>query len=172
MDWHNKLRRFEEVISPHFESAYNLSRWLTGNRDDAEDVVQEAFLRAFASFHTFRGENGKPWLLAIVRNTAATWTKRMRSMTLAGGDLDDHAAPAPDPEALLASGRERERVRQAVARLAPEYRETIVLRELEGCSYKDIAAIIGVPLGTVMSRLARGREYLRHLLTPAPEKAG
>jgi RNA polymerase sigma-70 factor (ECF subfamily) len=171
LDGQDKLRRFEEMISPHFESAFNLSRWLTGNRDDAEDVVQEAFLRAFASFHTFRGENGKPWLLAIVRNTAATWSKRRRTLTIAGGDLDDRAAREPGPEALLESERERDRVRQAVAQLVPEYRETIVLRELEGCSYKDIAAIIGVPLGTVMSRLARGREYLRQLLAPAQEKA-
>lgn len=170
MDWQDKLSRFEEVISPHFDSAYNLSRWLTGNREDAEDVVQEAFLRAFASFHTFYGENGKPWLLAIVRNTASTWTKRNRNLALAG-DLDYRTAPGPDPEVLLASGRDRERVRQAVAQLAPEFRETIVLRELEGFSYKDIAGMIGVPLGTVMSRLARGREYLREMLSSAREKA-
>jgi len=165
----DKLRRFEETISPHFDSAYNLARWMTGKREDAEDVVQEAFLRAFASFHTFHGENGRPWLLAIVRNTAATWTKRNRNLTLAG-TLDDRTGPTPDAEALLASGRERERVRQAVAQLAPEFRETIVLRELEGFSYKDIAGIVGVPLGTVMSRLARGREYLRQMLSPAREK--
>lgn len=169
MNSQDKLRRFEETISPHFDSAYNLARWMTGKREDAEDVVQEAFLRAFASFHTFHGENGRPWLLAIVRNTAATWTKRNRNLTLAG-TLDDRTGPTPDAEALLASGRERERVRQAVAQLAPEFRETIVLRELEGFSYKDIAGIVGVPLGTVMSRLARGREYLRQMLSPAREK--
>jgi RNA polymerase sigma-70 factor (ECF subfamily) len=165
----DKLRRFEETISPHFESAYNLSRWLTGNPEDAEDVVQEAFLRAFASFHTFYGENGKPWLLAIVRNTARTWNKRNRNLTLAD-NLDGRTGPGPDPEALLGAGQDRERVRQAVSQLAPEFREAIVLRELEGCAYKDIAGIIGVPLGTVMSRLARGRQYLREMLSPAREK--
>lgn len=175
MDPQEKLRRFEETISPHFESAYNLARWLTGNREDADDVIQEAFLRAFSGFHTFHGENGKPWLLAVVRNTAMTWMKRNRS-GISFADLDespeDRCAPDPDPEVILASRRDRDRVRQALAQLAPEFRAALVLRELEGFSYKDIAGIIGKPVGTVMSRLARGREHLRRILMPAQEEAG
>lgn len=165
---HEKLRRFEAEISPHLGPAYNLARWLMRNHEDAEDVVQEAFLRAFAAFESFRGIDGRPWLLAIVRNTAMTQLSRNR-----GGsqdpDFDNVARTAsasdPDPEAQLLASVGQDQLRDALGKLPDEFRETIVLRELEELSYKEIAAVTGVPMGTVMSRLARGREALRGLLT-------
>jgi RNA polymerase sigma factor (sigma-70 family) len=172
-----KLRRFEEQISPHLKSAYNLAKWLTRSHEDAEDVVQDAFLRAFSAFESFRGENGQPqnakaWLLAIVRNTSMTWLKRNRnagSMQAFEEALDDPRERAADPEEILLISCNREEVRQALEQLPPDFREAIVLREMEGLSYREISATIGVPLGTVMSRLSRGRDWLRRILsTPRP----
>ena len=164
---HEKLRRFETEISPHLTSAFNLARWLTRNREDAEDVVQEAFLRAFAAFDSFRGNDGRPWLLAIVRNTSMTLLSRNRSGPQ-DPDFENIAkvtsSPDPDPETQLLASVSQEQLREALGRLPDEFRETIVLRELEELSYKEIAAVTGVPMGTVMSRLARGREALRNLL--------
>jgi RNA polymerase sigma-70 factor (ECF subfamily) len=163
-----KLRRFDAEISPHLGSAYNLARWLTHNHEDAEDVVQEAFLRAFSSFESFRGSDGRPWLLAIVRNTSMTFMSRKRG---AGQESDfeaaakSTAAPDEDPEAQLVASCSREQLREALDTLPPDFRETIVLRELEELSYKEIASITGVPMGTVMSRLARARDALRGILT-------
>ena len=169
-----KLSRFEEQISPHFKSAYNLARWLTRSHEDAEDVVQESFLRAFSAFEGFRGENAKPWLLTIVRNTSMTWLKRNRN---AGGSipfedvLEDPSEGSPDPEETLLIACDREQVRQALEQLPLEFREAVILREMEGLSYKEISATIGVPIGTVMSRLSRGRDWLRRILsTPQPVK--
>jgi RNA polymerase sigma factor (sigma-70 family) len=164
-----KLRRFEEQISPHLKSAYNLARWLTRSHEDAEDVVQDAFLRAFSAFETFRGEDAKPWLLTIVRNTSLTWLKRNRSAGVPIGFEETHEDPtesAPDPEELLLKSCDREQVRQALEQLPPDFREAIVLREMEGLSYKEISATTRVPLGTVMSRLSRGRDWLRRILSP------
>jgi RNA polymerase sigma-70 factor (ECF subfamily) len=162
-----KLGRFEEQISPHLKSAYNLARWLTRSHEDAEDVVQEAFLRAFSAFDNLRGEDAKPWLLTIVRNTSLTWLKRNRN---AGAQVSidespqDPSEPSPDPEEILLISCDREQVRRALEQLPSDFREAVVLREMEGLSYKEISATIGVPLGTVMSRLSRGRDWLRRIL--------
>jgi RNA polymerase sigma-70 factor (ECF subfamily) len=163
-----KLIRFEQQISPHLRSAYNLARWLTGSHEDAEDVVQEAFLRAFSAFDNLRNDDGKAWLLAIVRNTSLTLIRRNRSApTIAGQEarVEDPSEPSPNPEEMLLISRDREDVRRALEQLPDEFREAIVLRELEGLAYKEIAATAGVPVGTVMSRLSRGREWLRRILS-------
>jgi RNA polymerase sigma-70 factor (ECF subfamily) len=163
-----KLRRFEVEISPHLRPAHNLAKWLIRNPQDAEDAVQEAFLRAFAGFETMRGENPKAWLLAIVRNTCWTWLKRnSQSPAMLGWDeqLQDPAEPSPDPEALLLRSCDREQVREAMEQLPVEFREAIVLREFEGLSYREIATTAAIPIGTVMSRLARGREWLKRSLS-------
>jgi len=164
-----KLSRFEEQISPHLKSAYNFARWLTRSHEDAEDVVQEAFLRAFAAFESFRGQDAKPWLLTIVRNTSMTWLKRNRN---AGGTIGFEEAPkdpsehSPNPEELLLISCDREQVRQALKQLPSDFREAIVLREMEGLAYKEISTTLGIPIGTVMSRLSRGRDWLKRILTP------
>jgi RNA polymerase sigma-70 factor (ECF subfamily) len=169
-----KLRRFEEQISPHLKSAYNLAKWLTRSHEDAEDIVQEAFLRAFSAFESFRGEDAKPWLLTIVRNTSMTWLKRNRNAGATIGleeALEDPVERSPDPEEGLLISCDREQVRQALEQLPLDFREAVILREMEGLSYKEISATVGVPIGTVMSRLARGRDWLRRiLLTPHPVK--
>jgi RNA polymerase sigma factor (sigma-70 family) len=169
-----KLCRFEEQISPHLKSAYNLARWLTRSHEDAEDVVQESFLRAFSAFESFRGENAKPWLLTIVRNTSMTWLKRNRNTGATSGleeTLEEPSERSPDPEEILLMACDRQQVKQALEQLPADFREAIVLREMEGLSYKEISATIGVPLGTVMSRLSRGREWLRRILSaPQPVK--
>jgi len=171
-----KLRRFEEQISPHLKSAYNLAKWLTRSHEDAEDVVQEAFLRAFSAFESFRGENAKPWVLTIVRNTSMTWLKRNRNAGATIGFEDalvDPIESSPDPEEGLLISCDREQVRQALEQLPLDFREAVILREMEGLSYKEISATIGVPLGTVMSRLSRGRDWLRRILsTPQLVKPG
>jgi RNA polymerase sigma-70 factor, ECF subfamily len=169
-----KSCRFEEQISPHLKSAYNLAKWLTRSHEDAEDIVQEAFLRAFSAFESFRGENAKSWLLTIVRNTSMTWLKRNRNAGATIGfeeALEDPIERSPDPEEGLLISCDREQVRQALEQLPSDFREAVILREMEGLSYKEISATIGVPIGTVMSRLSRGRDWLRRiLLTPQPVK--
>lgn len=146
---------------PHMAAAYNLARWLTRNEHDAEDVVQEAYLRAFRYFDGFQGGDSRAWLLAIVRNTCYTWLQQNRRPTAPLEDaLSEAAAPGPGPEALVLEQVDRELLHRALEELPPEFREAIVLRELEGLSYKEIGAITGVPLGTVMSRLARARARL------------
>jgi RNA polymerase sigma-70 factor (ECF subfamily) len=170
-----KLRRFEAEISPHLGSAYNLARWLTRNHEDAEDVVQEAFLRAFSSFESFRGTDARPWLLAIVRNTSMTLLSR-KGATSPNAEFDTAAktasAPDPDPETRMLESCSQEQLREALAQLPPEFREAIVLRELEELSYKEIATVTGVPIGTVMSRISRARDGLRALLTGRRKGAG
>jgi RNA polymerase sigma factor (sigma-70 family) len=146
---------------------------LTRSHEDAEDVVQEAFLRAFSAFESYRGDdaepqNAKAWLLAIVRNTSLTWLKRNRNVgaSLAFEEtLDDPRERSPDPEEILLISCDREEVRQALEQLPSDFREAIVLREMEGLSYREISAAIGAPLGTVMSRLSRGRDWLRRILS-------
>ena len=162
-----KLVRFEQAVLPHLDAAHNLARWLTRNDHDAEDVVQEAYLRAYQFFDSFHGTDGRAWLLTIVRNTCYTWLERNRArqpaMTF---DEEKHSAarPAASPNDLLLRQEATQLLRQAVERLPPEFREVIVLRELEGLSYKEIANVAGIPLGTVMSRLARARERLEQAL--------
>lgn len=170
-----KLARFEQEISPHLGSAYNLARWLMRSQEDAEDAVQEAFLRAFSAMGNLRGQDTKPWLLTIVRNTCFTRLKKIRNAagTVAlEEELEQLSEPSPDPERTLIISSDREQVRKALEELPPDFREAIVLRELEGLSYKEIASATGIPLGTVMSRLARGRDWLKRiLLSPGKEPA-
>ena len=163
-----KLASFEEAVLPHLDAGYNLARWLTRNEADAEDVVQEAYLRAFKFFAGFRGADARSWLLAIVRNTCYTWMQQNRSRELSV-PLDDehHELEAEDlnPEELLLQSADTTMVTQALEELPVEFREVLVLRELEEMSYKEIAGIADLPIGTVMSRLARGRKRLQQVLT-------
>ncbi len=159
---------------PHLDAAYNLARWLTGNSADAEDVVQEAYLRAYRYFDAWRGGNIRVWLLTIVRNSFITWVKENRSGRLvfrADTPTDDTAATedtawatAPrDPESLLLERIDSQTLARLMQRLPAEYREVLLLREVEDLAYKEIAAVIDVPIGTVMSRLSRARLALRKL---------
>ena len=158
--------RFEQALLPHLGAAYNLARWLTRDDHGAEDVVQESYLRALKSFGGFHGADGRAWLLAIVRNTCYTWLQQQRNRgPVVSFDEARHGADARDPEASLLRKEDQQSVRQAVDELPVELREVVVLRELEGLSYKEIAAIAEIPLGTVMSRLARGRERLHQRLS-------
>jgi len=160
----NKLASFEEAVLPHVDAAYNLAHWLTRNDTDAEDVVQESYLRAFKFFGGFRGENGRSWLLAIVRNTCYTWMQRNRSpelMVSVDDELPELESTDLNPEELLVQKANTLVVRRALEELPVEFREVLVLRELEGMSYRDIASITDLPLGTVMSRLGRGRKRLQ-----------
>ncbi len=160
-------QNFEEAALPHLGAAYNLARWLTHDATDAEDVVQEAYLRAFRHFGSFHGRDGRPWLLAIVRNTCYTWMQHNRSPQLTvhlDDQLQEIESKALNPEALLLQSADSQMVRQALEELPVEFREVVVLRELEGLSYKQIAAVVEIPLGTVMSRLARARKHLQQIL--------
>jgi RNA polymerase sigma-70 factor (ECF subfamily) len=177
-----RLARFEKSVLPHLDAAYNLARWLTRNDHDAEDVVQEAFLRAFRFFEGMRGTEARPWLLAIVRNAGYSWLEKNRPGEVTA--LDDaalissetetagHPSPAEtNPEVILLQSANRKLVNQALEELPVGYREVLVMRELEDLSYKEIAAIAGLPIGTVMSRLARGRELLRRVIEVRLRKA-
>jgi RNA polymerase sigma-70 factor (ECF subfamily) len=162
------LDDFERAVLPHLNAAYNLARWLTRNDADAEDVVQEACLRAFKYFGGFTGDSGKSWLLSIVRHTCFTWLAKNRPAELAPLDdavLDDvvsaEAGPAATPESSLQVADERTLLEELLAKLPAEFREVVVLRELEELSYREIAEVTALPIGTVMSRLARARERLR-----------
>jgi RNA polymerase sigma-70 factor (ECF subfamily) len=163
-----ELARFEQAVLPHLGAAYNLARWITGNDQDAEDVVQESYLRALKFFSGFRGEHSRPWLLTIVRNTCFTWLRQNRFSDLTT-ELDEeihHMDPAPgNPESILLAAAQSELVRKAIEALPPEFREVVILREMEGMSYKEIADIASIPVGTVMSRLARARSRLQQLLS-------
>jgi RNA polymerase sigma-70 factor (ECF subfamily) len=169
----DKLSRFEEAILPHLDAAYNLARWLMRNDADAHDAVQDACLRALRFFGGFRGGDGRVWILAIVRNTCYSKLKRDRGQepqTSFDEQVHGHDPAAPDPEAALLSKVSGEALRQALEALPEEFREAIVLRELDGLSYKEIADVTGVPIGTVMSRLARARGRLQQSLKPeSPE---
>jgi RNA polymerase sigma factor (sigma-70 family) len=156
---------FEQLFLPHMDAAYNLARLLTGNAHDAEDVVQEAYLKAFRAFPRFHGKAGRPWLLTIVRNTSFSWLRDNRGRA-DGAEYHEelHVSGGPTPEAE-SLGRERTRaVDSCVEQLSPDFREVIVLREMEELSYQEIAEITGVPPGTVMSRLSRGRARLTDCL--------
>lgn len=150
---------------PHLDAAFNLARWLTGNPTDAEDVVQDAYLRAFRYFDAFRGANFRVWLLTIVRNSFLDWVKDNRSVRLVfqpAEDLADHEPdPQPNVEAMLLERVDSETLTTLVAQLPAEYREVLILREIEDLSYKEIAEVTGLPSGTVMSRLSRARLALR-----------
>src|SRR5271169_4352151 len=161
--------RFEQLVLPHLDAAFNLSRWLLRNRSDAEDVAQEALLRAFRFFRGFHGGDARAWLLQIVRNTCYTWLEKNRPVEMmAEFDEELHVQPSANPEALAIATDNRDRLTRALDSLPPRFREVLVLRELEGCSYKEIAAITSVPIGTVMSALARARQRLQRALTLPP----
>jgi RNA polymerase sigma-70 factor (ECF subfamily) len=159
-------------VVPHVDAAYNLARWLTRNDHDAEDVVQEAFLRAFRYFDGLRGGEARPWLLAIVRNTCFTWLKANRPAELVGGLEDDdagspyggHEPYAPSAEAVASINLGKRTLNEAISALPAAFREVLILRELEDLSYKEISRIVEVPIGTVMSRLARARRLLQQSL--------
>ena len=161
------LERFEAVVLPHLDSAYNLARYLTRDLHDAEDVVQEAYLRALRYFGGYRGGDARAWVLAIVRNTFHTWRRRERhgdEAMVFDEERHSEAVEGAHPGALLDTALDREALERALERLPTEFREVLVLRELEGMSYKEIGTVVGVPVGTVMSRLARARERLQALL--------
>jgi RNA polymerase sigma factor (sigma-70 family) len=160
-------RSFEEVVLPHLDAAFNYARWLTRSEADAEDVVQDAYVRAFKFFASFRGDDARSWLLTIVRNTwYGRFPRRAAAMSIVTTDEDGDDRPdeSLNPEALVIQQETVERVRRALEELPADFREVLVLRELEGLSYKEIAAVVTIPMGTVMSRLARGRERLLAVL--------
>jgi len=168
-----RVRRFEQVALPHLDAAYNLARWLTRNDADAEDVVQEAFLRAFKFFDGFRGGSERAWLLTIVRHTCYSWLQQNRpAEVVAGYDLEAaELDPAgldptfrtadPNPEIALMHQADEDLLNEMIAELPPQFREVVILRELEDLSYKEIADVAAIPIGTVMSRLARARKALQ-----------
>jgi RNA polymerase sigma factor (sigma-70 family) len=168
---------FARVVLPHLGDAFALARWLTGNRADAEDVVQDACLRALRGISRFSGANARAWMLTIVRHTAYTWLGKNRPAALVmtddleaveraqfsrgGGDTE---AANKTPEAALIAKADAARLQAAIGQLPPPFRETLVLRDLQGLDYKEIAAVTGVPIGTVMSRLARARQRLMTMI--------
>jgi len=161
------MTAFNQAVLPHLDAAYNLARWLTRNDQDAEDIAQEACLRAFKYWRSFSGRDCRSWLLKIVRNTFYSWLRQrsVQPVLTDDGETGDTADNIPDPESALIQNADRDMLRAALEDLAVEFREAIVLRELEGLSYKEIADIAGVPIGTVMSRLARARKRLQSYLT-------
>jgi RNA polymerase sigma-70 factor (ECF subfamily) len=163
--------RFEECVLPHFDAAFNLARWILRDKSNAEDAAQEAMLRAYRFFDGFRAGDARAWLLQIVRNCCYTWLKKNRPEEDVS-EFDESVVPSelPTPEALAMASHDRDRVARALESLPAHFREIVVLRELEGCSYKEIAAITSRPIGTVMSALARARQQLREALTDSREK--
>ena len=169
---------FEQEVLPHLDAAYNLARWLTRNNQDAEhrcqqlgatreDVVQEAYLRAFRFFSSFRGGDARAWLLKIVRNTCYTWlhvNRPLQGATVFDESLFSPDLRAPNPEEVALQNGSGALLRKALEKLSPNFREVLILRELEGMSYREIADITGVPAGTVMSSLWRARSHLRQIL--------
>src|SRR5205809_7181112 len=163
----HKLASFEETMLPHMDAAHNLARWLLHNEQDAQDVVQEAYLRAFKSFGGFHGSNGRAWLLTIVRNTAYTLLKKNRAVDLTTPFDEEIHAPGYEsvsPATILEHSEDAELIKEAIDELPAEFRDILMLRHQEGISYKEIADIAQIPPGTVMSRLARARAKLRECL--------
>jgi RNA polymerase sigma-70 factor (ECF subfamily) len=163
----DQLRGFEQAVLPHLDAAYNLARWLLRNDQDAQDVAQEAYLRAFRFFRGFRGGNARAWLLKIVRNTCYTWLEANRPLQNAS-EFDENLFPAdsraPNPEESVLQSDSDALVRKALEKLPSNFREVLILRELEGMSYSEIGDITGMPAGTVMSSLSRARGRLRQIL--------
>jgi RNA polymerase sigma-70 factor, ECF subfamily len=163
-----ELASFEETMLPHMDAAHNLARWLLRNEEDAQDVIQEAYLRAFKSFGGFHGSNGRPWLLTIVRNTAYTLLKKNRAVDLTTTfDEEIHVTghDSASPATILEHAEDTELIRTAVDELPAEFREVLILRHQEDLSYKELGEILKIPTGTVMSRLARARAKLKEYLT-------
>ena len=176
----SKAKRFEAMALPHLNSAFNLARWLTRGDQDAEDVVQEAYLKAFKYFDRFRGGDGRTWLLAIVRNTFYT-EYRNRQAHPQGEEFDEDSYALQEvalaqpginnPESALTQRQDQRLVHSALESLPVEFREVLVMRELDDLSYRQIADVIGIPIGTVMSRLSRGRKLLAQVLLRAGQEA-
>jgi RNA polymerase sigma-70 factor, ECF subfamily len=174
VDQEDSKTRFADVVIPHLDDACSLARWVTGNRTDAEDVVQEACLRAYRGISGFSGGNGRAWLLAIVRNAAYDWLRKNRSSAVVHVDdlealermhlADDATLVRDNPEAALIARADEAKLETAIASLPTLFRETLVLRDVQGLDYREIAAITDVPMGTVMSRLARARRRLIEML--------
>ena len=177
MDGDSHKARFASVVLPHLSDAFSLARWLAGSRADAEDITQEACLRAFRALDTFRGDSARAWVLTIVRNTAYSWLAKNRNLQLVsvddldvesrnemelGGSLADGAAVTPESRLILQA--DATSLEQAIAALPDAFREVLVLRDIQGLSYHEIATVSGIAIGTVMSRLARGRRRLLALL--------
>src|SRR5947208_2793587 len=163
----HELASFEAMMLPHLDAAHNLAKWLLRNEQDAQDVVQEAYLRAFKSFSGFHGSNGRAWLLTIVRNTSYTLLKKNRAADLTTTfDEEIHASchESVSPATILEHAEDAELIKEAMDELPAEFREILALRHQEGPSYKEIADIAQIPLGTVMSRLARARDKLKECL--------
>lgn len=169
----HKREQFEVTVMPHLAAAYNLARWLARNNNDAEDIVQESYLRAYKFFGGFRGGDGRAWLLTIVRHTCYSWFQQNRRPELID-NLDDAIetieSDAPSPEAEFIRSVQADLMSNAIEALPAEFREVIILREMEGLSYKEIAEIIDMPLGTVMSRLSRARKRLQQSLSALVSK--
>ena len=179
----DKRERFGQILSMHLDAAYDLARWLTRDEPNAQDVVQEACLRAFKFLDGFRGGNARSWLLAIVRNTYYSWLEKHRSQAL-NVTLDEeyldgdesalhngHHEDSNDIDRVLREADCRRIINEGLEKIPAEFRETIVLRELEDMSYKEIAVVMNVPLGTVMSRLARGRKLLSQYVRQANQES-
>ena len=164
--------RFERIVQPYLGDAHALARWITGDRADSEDIVQEACLRAFRAINGYAGGNARAWVLSIVRNTAYTWLARNRTAVVTAVDdlvAAEHANASPasaggsyaaNPETELIAMADAARLEAAIAALPPQFRDTLVLRDIQGLDYREIAAVTEVPVGTVMSRLARARQRL------------
>jgi RNA polymerase sigma-70 factor, ECF subfamily len=164
--------RFEQLVLPHLDAAFNLAVWILSSRTDAEDVTQDAMLRAFRFFEGFHGGDVRAWLLQIVRNTCYTWLEKNRRMKMTDQfDEEVHMQSSATPESIAIAGDDSERLTQALQTIPPRFREVIILRELEGCSYKEIAAITSIPVGTVMSSLSRARRQLHSALAKSAEGA-
>ncbi len=175
MDSPEQRARFEGLVLPHLSAAYNLARWLVRNPQDAEDLVQEASMKAFRSFDAFRGGDSRAWLLAIVRNSCYTFLGRRRKPEeKVEFDEQKHSpeSAVATQESSLIEDADRESLKQALEELPVEFREAMVLREMEGLSYREIADLTEVPVGTVMSRLSRARQQLRERLAPPLRKEG
>ena len=156
---------FEELFLPYLDAAYNLARWLVSGDQDAQDIVQEAYVRAFKGFPGFRGDNPRAWLLTIVRNTTYTWIKRHATDDkLIPFDEESHVVPVETAPSEVSQEKRREQLEEALSRLPTEFREVLVLFEFEGWSYKEMADALHVPLGTIMSRLSRARRRLQQEL--------
>lgn len=163
---------FQQTILPHLDASYNLARWLTRNEQTAEDLVQDSFVRALKSFGGFRGDNPRAWILAIVRNTCYTWlakNKAHAAIVEFDDEIETTDSEALDPAMLLTRRADKDSVHKALNELPPEFREIVVLRELEGLSYQEISAVACVPVGTVMSRLSRARNRLERSLAAHSE---
>lgn len=174
MDHQEKLQKFERLVLRHMDSAFNLARWFTRNQDEAKDLAQEALLRAFKAIDRFEGDDGRIWLLTIVRNLYYTSVARKtQEQTVFNEETHSSEEFSSSPEVLLLRNADQQAVRQGIEDLPAEFREPLILRELEGLSYKQIAAVMEIPLGTVMSRLARARDHLReNLIAAMKRKAG